>query len=283
MAIYDSDILGMNLVDEAIVRTYKKPMNKMKYKTFTFPNNPSTCRYSCDKTLIKHKYPELAAVELEDMNIDAAIISCQGEFFGENAYDYWMKLNHVFKSKGVGDFYHPIYTDVTKGIMQKLESTLEPREDYVSYSFEIWQHIPAVVISSKSTPKSTIVSTSTSNMPVVGDIVVANGYVYSSSDGGTRGIKLDNKDCVVTQISNGAEYPIHVSTYGWIASNDIKLKRTASIGSAMPTTDNIYIVKSGDTLSKIASKYNTTWQILARLNNIKNPNLIIPGQKIKLR
>lgn len=43
-----------------------------------------------------------------------------------------------------------------------------------------------------------------------------------------------------------------------------------------------YIVKSGDTLSKIACDYNTSWQELARYNNIENPNLIYPGQIIKI-
>ena len=37
-----------------------------------------------------------------------------------------------------------------------------------------------------------------------------------------------------------------------------------------------YIVKSGDTLSGIASKYGTTYQELARINNIANPNVIYP-------
>lgn len=46
--------------------------------------------------------------------------------------------------------------------------------------------------------------------------------------------------------------------------------------------DTVYVVKSGDTLSKIASKYGTTYQELARINNIENPNLIFPGQKIKI-
>lgn len=46
--------------------------------------------------------------------------------------------------------------------------------------------------------------------------------------------------------------------------------------------DNIYIVKSGDTLSGIASKYNTTYQKLAQYNNIPNPNIIRVGQKIKI-
>ena len=44
-----------------------------------------------------------------------------------------------------------------------------------------------------------------------------------------------------------------------------------------------YVVKKGDTLSKIASKYNTTYQALASLNNIKNPNKIYIGQKILIK
>lgn len=43
-----------------------------------------------------------------------------------------------------------------------------------------------------------------------------------------------------------------------------------------------YTVKKGDTLSGIAAKYNTTWQELQRINNIKNANLIYVGQVIKL-
>ena len=43
-----------------------------------------------------------------------------------------------------------------------------------------------------------------------------------------------------------------------------------------------YVVKSGDTLSKIASMYGTTYQQLAQINNISNPNLIYPGQIIEI-
>lgn len=43
-----------------------------------------------------------------------------------------------------------------------------------------------------------------------------------------------------------------------------------------------YTVKSGDTLSHLALKYNTTVNDLARLNNISNPNLIYVGQKIRV-
>jgi len=44
-----------------------------------------------------------------------------------------------------------------------------------------------------------------------------------------------------------------------------------------------YIVKSGDNLSKIAKKYGTTVNQLVKWNNIKNPNLIYVGQKLRVR
>ncbi len=43
-----------------------------------------------------------------------------------------------------------------------------------------------------------------------------------------------------------------------------------------------YKVVKGDTLSSIATKYNTTYQKLAKYNNIKNPNIINVGQVIKI-
>jgi 2',3'-cyclic-nucleotide 2'-phosphodiesterase (5'-nucleotidase family) len=45
---------------------------------------------------------------------------------------------------------------------------------------------------------------------------------------------------------------------------------------------NIYVVQPGDSLSKIAKRYETTWQMLHRLNPIPNPNRIYPGQEIVL-
>lgn len=46
--------------------------------------------------------------------------------------------------------------------------------------------------------------------------------------------------------------------------------------------EQVYTVKSGDTLSAIASKFGTTYQELAKYNNISNPNIIGIGQKIKI-
>lgn len=48
------------------------------------------------------------------------------------------------------------------------------------------------------------------------------------------------------------------------------------------TNEISYTVISGDVLWKIAVKHNTTWQKLAEYNKLANPNLIFPGQIIKI-
>lgn len=44
-----------------------------------------------------------------------------------------------------------------------------------------------------------------------------------------------------------------------------------------------YTVRSGDTLSGIAAKYGTTYQKLAQMNGIANPNKIYVGQKLRVK
>ena len=46
--------------------------------------------------------------------------------------------------------------------------------------------------------------------------------------------------------------------------------------------ESYYIVKSGDTLSSIANIYNTTVQQIVEINGISNPNLIFPGQRLRI-
>ena len=54
-------------------------------------------------------------------------------------------------------------------------------------------------------------------------------------------------------------------------------------GSGSGSSAVYYTVKSGDTLSKIAAKYGTTYQKIATLNGIKNPNKIYAGQKLRVK
>ncbi|MGI5901878.1 MAG: LysM peptidoglycan-binding domain-containing protein [Desulfitobacteriia bacterium] len=42
----------------------------------------------------------------------------------------------------------------------------------------------------------------------------------------------------------------------------------------------VYVVKKGDTVYKIAQRYCVDWRELARFNNLCNPNLIYPGDRL---
>jgi len=52
--------------------------------------------------------------------------------------------------------------------------------------------------------------------------------------------------------------------------------------SVKPASEISYTVVSGDVLWRIALKYNTTWQELAKYNKLSNPHLILIGQIIKV-
>ena len=79
------------------------------------------------------------------------------------------------------------------------------------------------------------------------------------------------------------------TTYQKLAEyNNIKNPNIIYVGQAIkiPTTENIpvtYTIKKGDTLSGIAKKYNTTVEKLVELNNIKDPNKIYTGDKIRIK
>lgn len=49
-----------------------------------------------------------------------------------------------------------------------------------------------------------------------------------------------------------------------------------------PATPTTYTVKSGDTLSGIASEFGTTWQVLAQLNRLDDPTRLKVGQELDL-
>lgn len=67
-------------------------------------------------------------------------------------------------------------------------------------------------------------------------------------------------------------------------TSGVLLSDTAPIPEDTTSTpekqEKTIVVQRGDTLSEIAIEYNTSYQYLAKINNIPNPNLIYVGQKI---
>lgn len=64
--------------------------------------------------------------------------------------------------------------------------------------------------------------------------------------------------------------------------NFILSKKLKASSQVFMASENTYTVVAGDTLHKIAMKFNTTVDALVKLNDIKNPDLIFPGQVLKL-
>lgn len=71
-------------------------------------------------------------------------------------------------------------------------------------------------------------------------------------------------------------------------TQDIFLSETSEIPNTENPNDSIntktifYTVQSGDTLYEIANRYGTTVQELVDINNLSNPNLIYPGQTLRI-
>lgn len=292
MAIMRQDVYGIELIDKAIVADFMhRPLPLMRYKDFTWPNNPATCTYSCDRSIIKHKYPELDAVELEDMDSEGVVITGTGEFFGYNAYNYWTELVNVFRSHGIGELYHPIFKDVVMASFKKLNCTLEPRPHYVQYTFEFWEHRPPVAIQPSRLSVSVGGSGSTASL---------QSRLIRRGDRGSMVVKIqkvlvsDNKMALPKYGVDGIFGPETENAVRMYQSKH-KLKVDGIVGpqtlshmglvytdDVQSGTDIVYIVKSGDTLWAIAKRYNSDWKTIAKYNNMKNPHLIYPGDKVRI-
>lgn len=87
------------------------------------------------------------------------------------------------------------------------------------------------------------------------------------------------KDVINGKYGNGEERKKKLEAEGY-DYDQVQAKVNQLLGAEVTKT---YTVKSGDTLSGIASKYKTTVAKLVKDNNIKNANLIYPGQKIVIK
>ena len=93
------------------------------------------------------------------------------------------------------------------------------------------------------------------------------GFQYSST-GSVPGV---SGNCDLNEFTNG------------IFLGSVSLPEKPNENNNTSTSQyEVYIVKYGDTLSGIAARYGTTYQRLAALNGISNPNKIYVGQAIKI-
>ena len=58
--------------------------------------------------------------------------------------------------------------------------------------------------------------------------------------------------------------------------------QAAAAAAAAAPVERTYTVAKGDTLSAIGKKFGVNWRDIASLNQVKNPDLIHPGQVFRI-
>lgn len=123
------------------------------------------------------------------------------------------------------------------------------------------------------------------------NIQIGDRGVKSKKQGNGQDWMMELRECNMPSVLCEIEFHDTPAGCAWILSNmneiadalcrsvvaqlGLTLKVTAPVG-------NTYTIKAGDTLSAIAIRFNTTVQALVALNEIKNPNLILVGQVLKI-
>lgn len=92
-----------------------------------------------------------------------------------------------------------------------------------------------------------------------------------------KSIDVIAAEVIAGKWGNGADRVNRLRAAGYDAA-----KVQAKVNERMKPPARTYTVRPGDTLSGIAARYGTTYIELARKNGIGNPNLIFPGQVIRI-
>lgn len=108
-------------------------MDKMAFKTFTWPENPEKLQHSYQREPVYTKDGEGNRVFAE-MGAGKLVIQGSGAFFGVNALPDFGKLIALFEEGSCGTLHDPTWGDYN-AYLTELELTQEPRSEYVAYRF----------------------------------------------------------------------------------------------------------------------------------------------------
>lgn len=131
-------------------------------------------------------------------------------------------------------------------------------------------------------PLANIFSAIKYTMSQYGSVQAGMRGVAYAAGGSVKGPGTSTSDSIAARLSNG-EFVMQASAVRKHGTNFMNELNQGGAGFASGgSVGSTYKVKSGDTLSGIAQKFNTTVNKLASLNNIQNKNMIRIGQILKL-
>lgn len=138
--------------------------------------------------------------------------------------------------------------------------------------YDMWQN--------SSSGKINGISGSTDTNYMYRDLIAEIGNKTPSIPVNTKSIEELAAEVINGQWGNGNDRKsaLQNAGYDYNAVQD-RVNELLNVNNSTSTT---YTVKSGDTLSNIASKFGTTYQKLAEINGIADPNKIFAGQVIKI-
>ena len=188
-------------------------LTPMRYKEYTWPHNPETCRVELERKIAVQKIP-FGGWVMQDLGQTHRVIRGEGVFAGEGAYEEFRVLEKVFRQGGAGMLVHPVW-QAMRVHFSALEVREEPRPDYVRYAFEFLE------------------------------------------DGDTAGLTL---------------------------LAPVPEEQGSAAGGGAESGIAYHTVRRGDTLWAISKHYGVSLADLIALNpGIKNPNLIYPGNEVRVR
>jgi lysozyme len=272
-------IYGYSLDSTTAIEEAKYMLNLLKGKTFEYPIYYDM--EDADNYKAKHGMPS-NAVLTDICNKFCETVEKAGYYVGVYASQSWFnnQLRGITKcDKWVANW------GTNDGTEQRDTSNQGGMLQYTSKKYLVGQYLdgnvaykdyPTIIKNaglngfSKGTTNNTTPTPKVENKPTTSQNT--KGYTTYTVKAGDTLSGIASK--------YGTTYQVLASYNGISDPNKIFVGQTIKIPTNGSNTTKTYTVQKGDTLSSIASKYGTTYQKIAKDNNISDPNRIYPGQKL---
>ena len=108
-------------------------MDKMRFGSFVWPENPETYEEICTR---EPRYAKNDAGETEYAGLSQVrrTMKGSGAFTGSGAYASFKTLSAMVNQTEAAKLIHPVWGE-RNAYLVEIQSAMQPREDYVAYSF----------------------------------------------------------------------------------------------------------------------------------------------------